>query len=506
LGDLNVSKVAKKGLGYTQTGTPYYASPEVWRDQPYDIKSDIWSLGCVLYEMITLKPPFRAPDMQSLYKKVLKGVYPRIPTSYSQDLATIVKHLLQVSSHLRPTCTQILKLPMIQKKIERLFPEQNLSESEENILLQTIRVPKNLLYLTDRLPKPNYASEADNSLNRHTTTGDYLPDIKNIYKGSPYKVYVGNNRAKYKKLLSKDPNLGEVNIKKVNAAVKRNKLKTLERSKNEENEHPSISHPVKKDQENAEYEPDFNEESSQPNLNKVKPEEKDTPSKEPKKPVYEYKSGKKKKDNSLAVEGEQDHDSKVNLKEMPSLKEEIVRPVRHKYLRRKEKLNTESVPPVASGLLKESPVLGVPPVSNNNNEQGYNSPYIPDTYIRQIVGKRNPLIKPISHNLQMLANIYSGNPQQLSLIAKRLQSIKLPKVIFKRDEYSLSPYLQRGVKGIMRPKLLDEFEKNPKQKDVSPLRPKLEPIKPIKLLNYAKDLQAIGIKAHGAQLSPLIKP
>lgn len=45
LGDLNVSKVAKEGLSYTQTGTPYYASPEVWKDKPYDNKSDIWSLG-----------------------------------------------------------------------------------------------------------------------------------------------------------------------------------------------------------------------------------------------------------------------------------------------------------------------------------------------------------------------------------------------------------------------------------------------------------------------------
>ena len=108
LGDLNVSKVAKKGLGYTQTGTPYYASPEVWRDQPYDAKSDIWSLGCVLYEMITLKPPFRAQDMQSLYRKVLKGVYQKIPTTYSPDLSAIVKHLLQVSSHLRPTCSTYL--------------------------------------------------------------------------------------------------------------------------------------------------------------------------------------------------------------------------------------------------------------------------------------------------------------------------------------------------------------------------------------------------------------
>jgi NIMA (never in mitosis gene a)-related kinase len=49
LGDLNVSKVLKKGMAYTQTGTPYYASPEVWQDQPYDMKSDIWSLGCVIY-------------------------------------------------------------------------------------------------------------------------------------------------------------------------------------------------------------------------------------------------------------------------------------------------------------------------------------------------------------------------------------------------------------------------------------------------------------------------
>ncbi len=104
LGDLNVSKVTKKGLGYTQTGTPYYASPEVWRDLPYDAKSDIWSLGCVLYEMTTLRPPFRAPDMQSLYKKVLRGVYPRIPGTFSPDLAAAIRHLLQVSPHLRPTC------------------------------------------------------------------------------------------------------------------------------------------------------------------------------------------------------------------------------------------------------------------------------------------------------------------------------------------------------------------------------------------------------------------
>jgi NIMA (never in mitosis gene a)-related kinase len=71
---MNVSKKTnKRGLNYTQTGTPYYASPEVWKDEPYDIKSDIWSLGVVLYEMITLRPPFQADDMAGLFKKVCRG-------------------------------------------------------------------------------------------------------------------------------------------------------------------------------------------------------------------------------------------------------------------------------------------------------------------------------------------------------------------------------------------------------------------------------------------------
>jgi len=72
LGDMNVSKTLDpQGLNYTQTGTPYYASPEVWKDKPYGVKSDIWSLGCVLYEMISLHPPFRAKNMEGLFKKVI---------------------------------------------------------------------------------------------------------------------------------------------------------------------------------------------------------------------------------------------------------------------------------------------------------------------------------------------------------------------------------------------------------------------------------------------------
>lgn len=84
LGDMNVSKIAENGLLYTQTGTPYYASPEVWGQQPYDSKSDIWSLGCVLYEVITLEVPFKAEDMEGLSQAVLLGKFQPIPNNFSK--------------------------------------------------------------------------------------------------------------------------------------------------------------------------------------------------------------------------------------------------------------------------------------------------------------------------------------------------------------------------------------------------------------------------------------
>ena len=155
LGDLNVSKVAKKGLLYTQTGTPYYASPEVWKDQPYNYKSDIWSLGCVLYEMITLRPPFRAENMEGLYNKVIKGQYHKIPSRYSDDLSEIVKILLQVDPENRPSCNDLINHPIIQKRIQ-FFKNFNEDLNEDQALLKTIVIPKNLMFLGGNLPEPNY--------------------------------------------------------------------------------------------------------------------------------------------------------------------------------------------------------------------------------------------------------------------------------------------------------------------------------------------------------------
>jgi NIMA (never in mitosis gene a)-related kinase 1/4/5 len=156
LGDMNVSKVSKDCIMHTQTGTPYYASPEVWKDIPYDTKSDLWSLGCVLYEAVSLKPPFRAEDMEGLYKKIVKGEYSNIPRNYSTNLQQVISGLLQVNPHNRLTCRQILNLPSVLRHINTPV------ETTEYSLLQTIKFPKNFQLISKHLPEPTYIEPKPN--------------------------------------------------------------------------------------------------------------------------------------------------------------------------------------------------------------------------------------------------------------------------------------------------------------------------------------------------------
>ena len=172
IGDCNVSKVINKGLGYTQTGTPYYASPEVWNDEPYDNKSDIWSLGVVLYEMLTLHPPFRADNMDALYKKVLKGQYGKINGKYSDDIAEIVKLLLKVNPNERPNCDQILKNKKVMDRIDFFkdregFKDEDFDNMDDNKLLKTLRLTKNMGFLSEQLPCPNYEKHKNQKLNEY---------------------------------------------------------------------------------------------------------------------------------------------------------------------------------------------------------------------------------------------------------------------------------------------------------------------------------------------------
>ena len=247
LGDLNVSKVARRGLGYTQTGTPYYASPEVWKDKPYDHKSDVWSLGCVLYEMITLRPPFRAKDMEGLFNKVCKGQYSRIPDRFSDDLFKIVQYLLIVNSIQRPSCDQILQHPIIMKRIEYFKSFGSEDENEDKCLLKTIHMPKNLLFLSDKLPKPNYDKQFKDTNkgeeeNKNYRSFNKMALINNSLKSSGNNTAIneiskennsyGTHQKRPVKLIALNNNLNNnININSIIEREKENILMNKENSK-----------------------------------------------------------------------------------------------------------------------------------------------------------------------------------------------------------------------------------------------------------------------------------
>lgn len=162
LGDLNVSKLIKKGMAYTQTGTPYYASPEVWADKPYNYKSDIWSVGCIMYEICSLKPPFRAKSLESLYKTVTKGQYDPIPRTYSSDLSRVIGLMLQTNPASRPSCSDILELEEVKKRTSQAqtmnnFMFSNTIDKQLENELGTIKL-RNINDIKQAVPKKkNYS-------------------------------------------------------------------------------------------------------------------------------------------------------------------------------------------------------------------------------------------------------------------------------------------------------------------------------------------------------------
>jgi NIMA (never in mitosis gene a)-related kinase 1/4/5 len=88
LGDFGIAKVLEhtKDIAKTVVGTPYYLSPEIIENKPYSFSSDIWSLGVLLYEMCSLRPPFDAGSLHELARKILKGKYPPLPKFYSDNM------------------------------------------------------------------------------------------------------------------------------------------------------------------------------------------------------------------------------------------------------------------------------------------------------------------------------------------------------------------------------------------------------------------------------------
>ena len=262
IGDLNVSKIIKSNLKHTQTGTPFYASPEIWDNQQYDVKCDIWSLGCLLYEITTLKPPFRGGTLKMVYNKVKAGLYEPIPKLYSNSLAGLVFICLQNLPQNRPTCGQLLDLIVskintfslngkvihvydkdeeynddkkkygndgnnnynhidVNEKDNLYYNNTDNNNNDNDMLLSTIKIPNQLNEINSLLPK-----------NRYVKTVSYK--CNNNSNGSN-----GNNNNNCKKIKKPLLKLHGAKLPKLNVYD----FKTLKKQDNTLNKNKTIEHP-----------------------------------------------------------------------------------------------------------------------------------------------------------------------------------------------------------------------------------------------------------------------
>ena len=114
LGDFGLSKLMQShDFASTYVGTPFYMSPEICAAERYTLHSDIWSLGCIMYELCTKEPPFNAKTHFHLVQKIKLGKVTPLPTVYSPELQKVILSCLETNPSKRPDTAQLLQLPVV---------------------------------------------------------------------------------------------------------------------------------------------------------------------------------------------------------------------------------------------------------------------------------------------------------------------------------------------------------------------------------------------------------
>jgi serine/threonine protein kinase len=147
LGDFGLSRMMAKESMYAHSnvGTPYYMSPEQVNEAKYNEKSDIWSVGCLLYEMTSLEPPFLANNHLSLAMKIKAGKFTRIPKNYSEELQRVISWMLSVEQLDRPYVEDILNVPQVSMRLrEKKLKEHyvTIKKKEDEIKRREVIVGK----------------------------------------------------------------------------------------------------------------------------------------------------------------------------------------------------------------------------------------------------------------------------------------------------------------------------------------------------------------------------
>ena len=102
--------------------------PEVCLGKPYDHKADVWAVGVILYELITLRKPFDSDSINGVFEKIKKAPIDPLPSSVDSSLKLLVTSLLNKDYNKRPSIFEVAKMPAVKKHIIKFVDEFNLRD------------------------------------------------------------------------------------------------------------------------------------------------------------------------------------------------------------------------------------------------------------------------------------------------------------------------------------------------------------------------------------------
>ncbi|XP_019958985.2 serine/threonine-protein kinase Nek10 isoform X1 [Paralichthys olivaceus] len=198
-------------------GTILYSCPEVVKNEPYGEKADIWALGCILYQMATLHPPFYSSNMLSLASKIVEADYEPVEEgSFSERVTDMIRWCLSPRADQRPDIVAISSRisDLIMKLMDGLYTSQNALERRaerdrkraQKYFLERNKSRRNCCLLNPSQETPSMTSEyprprssatcnSDHSeqiiCQEHASDDDAEPsDMKNTSTSSEGKPYV----------------------------------------------------------------------------------------------------------------------------------------------------------------------------------------------------------------------------------------------------------------------------------------------------------------------------
>ncbi|XP_030568661.1 serine/threonine-protein kinase Nek2 [Drosophila novamexicana] len=208
LGDFGLARVLRRDQSFAASfvGTPHYMSPELVKGRQYDRKSDVWAVGCLIYELCALRPPFRGRAFEQLSANIAHGQFSCIPAIYSSDLQSIIGFMLAVDHEQRPGIEVITRHPLLVRNINQLVAEfPRLVDAGEDFQLPGVgKLFPESPELSSTLFTEQYSFNEGYGQRRLSVTGVFTPDLRSELFYSAKRRIFGS-----KQLQKSDPSLYE---------------------------------------------------------------------------------------------------------------------------------------------------------------------------------------------------------------------------------------------------------------------------------------------------------